>query len=193
MFIGTAVSCCSGQCILSYWLRTEQKIQQTLREVTTSKIIVTSDGDFTKDHNKLNKSDLPSFNLDERTAEVMQTSLEKDELLTNNDATGGDVQLVSFTEDKSQDCTGYKSAPAVLDVISEESSTDVSPDQNCLPQQGNYFSRYHYETFRTTHIDFSKLGKSKKEVLPVKETKTSLKRKRFTENKLVDSLLQGHS
>ena len=106
----------------------------------------------------------------------------------------------------------------LLDVISEENSDNESYTNELPPYSlvensitttsintggvdttdRNYFSRYRYETFNDktfsrSEVDFTKFRKAMREVLPVKDTKTSLRRKRFTQSKLFRGPLQGHS
>ena len=105
----------------------------------------------------------------------------------------------------------------LMDIISEEDSEPESYLNELPPYslvesmnteninnggvdttERNCFSRYRYETFNDktfsrTELDFTKFRKAMREVLPVKDTKTSLKRKRFTQNKLFQGVLQGHS
>ena len=129
-----------------------------------------------------------------------------------------DIQIISFSYGEADHSKGYLSAPDPvrlevnpssvtlgvipsslrLEVIPEEggiSSCDL-PSYNQLSDStvSNVFSRYHHQanTVRRTDITFTKLRR--KEAFPVKENKTSMKRKLFTKrSKLGGDLLEGHS
>ena len=163
----------------------------------------------------------PTRTLHNTNKGFLPAPVDKEESLIDDD---GDIQIVSFNHEKPPQFTALENGPAcilpipiqnnkLLDVISEEEDSveaELPPYSlvesfntntkkiNLNTAEGNYFSRYHYETFNDktfnrTELDFSKFRKTMREVLPVKDTKTSMKRKRFTQNKLFQGVLQGHS
>ena len=211
------------QCIWNYWHQAERKLKGTIGALVDTK-------HQTGGAERAGGAE-PVNNL--RPA----PPVDRDESLTDDD---GDIQVVSFNQEKPPQFTALRNGPAdnlpipfhrtnLLDNISEEDSEAESYINELPPYslvesintqninngginnggiknggidttERNYFSRYRYETFNDktfsrTELDFTKFRKTMREVLPVKDTKTSLKRKRFTQNKLFQGqrVLQGHS
>ena len=77
----------------------------------------------------------------------------------------------------------------VVGVITEETRAETPGER--IKAEGNLFSRHHYASFRGGEGDTSKYGKLRREVLPVKDNKTSLRRKRLS--RLEQELLERHS
>ena len=103
-------------------------------------------------------------------------------------------KLLDVIEEDSEEAEGYiNELPpySLVESIITNTNNINTTDRNC-------FSRYHYETFNDktfsrAELDFSKFRKTMREVLSMKDTKTSLRRKRFTQSKLFRGPLQGHS
>ena len=208
------------QCIWNYWHQAERKVHGAVLglAVLDTKHLTGAGGPQPISDLRDNRKDLreapqnkddkdESLMDDDGNIQIVSFNHEKPPQFTASTTAPADnlpipfhrANLLDAISEEDTDPESYTSELPPYSLV-ESISTNHSNNGGIDTTERNCFSRYRYETFNDktfsrADLDFTKFRKAMREVLPVKDTKTSLKRKRFTQSKLFQAggMLQGHS